>query len=305
MRLEPDDDAQVPGHPDVTTRETLATLEPMVGNIEAHLPTFIIIGAMKSGTTSLHLHLKKHPDISMSQKKETDFFLGTEVHQNDLEWYASQFDPERPVRGESSTNYTKAVLYGGVPERIHAVVPNVQLVFSARDPISRIASDWMHNRAKGRETRPFSAAIRQDPKYVDTSSYARQLAPFVELFGRDKLLIVDAQALRDDTAEVVRTVVDFVGARTEAALDTTRVYHVSEKKTEPSFVHRQMRRRGISEDGRASKLASTLPERFLARRPVTRPVVEGRDLALLRRELADDAAEFRRLSGLPFDRWQV
>ena len=277
----------------------------MVGNVEAHLPTFITLGAMKAGTTSLHLHLKKHPDISMSQKKETDFFLGPAVHQNDLEWYASQFDPEKPVRGESSTNYTKAVLYPGVPERIHALLPEVQLIFSARDPIVRIASDWMHNRAKGRETRTFSTAIRQDPKYIDTSSYARQLAPFIELFGPDKLLIIDAQALRDETADVVRTVVEFVGARPEVPLDTSRVYHVSQKKTEPSFVHRQMRRHGLPEDGRVATMVNRLPERYLSRRPVVRPDIEGRDLAFLKRQLADDAVAFRELSGLPFDHWQV
>ena len=260
---------------------------------------------MKSGTTSLHLHLKKHPDISMSKKKETDFFLGPEVHDNSLEWYASQFDPEKPFRGETSTSYTKDALYPGVPTRIHALLPNVKLVFTARDPIARISADWMHNRAHGRETRSFAKAIRQDPKYVDTSSYAHQLKPFVELFGRDNLLILDAVALRDETAESVRAVVDFVGARPDVPLDTTKVYHVTEKKTEPAPVHRQMRRLGLSEKGRTARLVNRLPERFLARRPVVRPTVEPEDLELLRRELLDDADEFRELSGLPFDHWQV
>lgn len=280
-------------------------MERMTSNLEAHLPTFLIIGAMKSGTTSLHLHLKKHPDISMSTKKETDFFLGPEVHDNSLEWYASQFDPEKPVRGETSTSYTKSVLYGGVPTRIHAMLPDVKLVFTARDPIARITADWMHNRAHGRETRSFSKAIRQDPKYVDTSSYAHQLMPFVELFGRDNLLILDAVALRDETAESVRTVADFVGARPDVPLDTSRIYHVTEKKTEPAPMHRQMRRLGLDEDGRVAKVVNRLPERFRARRPVVRPTVEPGDMALLRRELADDAAEFRKLSGLPLDHWQV
>ena len=277
----------------------------MASDLEAHLPTFLIIGAMKSGTTSLHLHLKKHPDISMSKKKETDFFLGPDVHDNSLEWYASQFDPEKPVRGETSTSYTKDVLYGGVPTRIHDLLPGVKLVFTARDPIARIAADWMHNRAHGRETRSFAKAIRQDPKYVDTSSYAHQLMPYVELFGRDNLLILDAVALRDETAESVRAVVDFVGARPDVPLDTTKVYHVTEKKTEPAPVHRQMRRLGLDEDGRTAKLVNRLPERFLARRPVVRPAVEEADLELLRQALVDDAEEFRKLSGLPFDHWQV
>ena len=274
-------------------------------DVGAHLPTFIIIGAMKSGTTSLHLYLKQHPDISMSKKKETDYFLGPDVHQNDLEWYASQFDPEKRVRGESSTNYTKQVLYPGVPQRMFSLVPKAQLVFSARDPISRIASDWMHNRSHGRETRTFSTAIRQDPKYVDTSRYAHQLDPFVELFGRDNLLIVDAKALKEETAEVVRTVVEFVGARTDVPLDTSRSFHISRRKTEPAPIHRQMRRLGLREDGTVSKLVEALPERFRARRPVSRPELSGRDLEFLRHELSEDVAEFRRLSGMPFEHWQV
>ncbi len=248
----------------------------MVSDVEAHLPTFIIIGAMKCGTTSLHLHLKKHPDISMSAKKETDYFLGPDVHQNSLEWYASQFDPAKSIRGESSTNYTKIYLYPGVPERIHAMVPDVQLVFTARDPISRIASDWMHNRSNGRETRTFAKAIRQDPKYVDTSSYARQLAPYVELFGRDKLLIVDAQTLKDDTDDAVRTVVEFVGAKTDVPLDTSKVHHVTERKTEPSSAHRQLRRLGLHENRAAAKLVDALPGRFRARQPVVPTAGRGR-----------------------------
>jgi len=277
----------------------------MVADVEAHLPTFIIIGAMKSGTTSLHLYLKQHPDISMSRKKETDFFLGPEVHDRDLDWYASQFDPEKPVRGESSTSYTKRFLYPGVPERIHEVVPKAQLVFSVRDPISRIVSDWIHNRSHGRETRPFSKAIRQDPKYVDTSSYARQLAPYLELFGRDRLLVVDANELQEHTDDVVRTVVEFVGARPDATVDTSRAFHVSKRKTEPAPVHRQLRRLGLHESRAANALVDALPERVRARRPVQKPRLDDADLEFLRSRLADDTAAFREVSGLPFEHWQV
>lgn len=89
------------------------------------LPTFLIIGAMKSGTTSLHRYLDQHPQIQMSARKEPSFFSGPEAgipytlsRVSDVKQYEELFDPTVEVRGEASPNYTIYPRRQGVPERI-------------------------------------------------------------------------------------------------------------------------------------------------------------------------------------------
>lgn len=265
------------------------------------LPTFIIIGAMKAGTTSLFRHLATHPDISVSTTKETDFFLGRHEYERGLDWYRSLFDPEKPVRGEASPNYTKLSLARhDVAEAIAAVVPDVRLIFSARDPIDRLVSHWMHNAAHGREQSSFGRAIRRDDKYVDASRYAYQLAPFVHVFGRERILILDSDDLRDATEAAVHRTLEFIGARTDVTLRTGQVHHRSDSKTMPSVLDQRVRAGRLHD-----VLARRLPERWTGRRAVPRPEPSQRDLAHLTSVLADDAAAFRELSGMPFDQWRV
>ena len=79
------------------------------------LPTFLIIGAMKCGTTSLHYYLRQHPQIQMPTMKETNFFAppegipyytGTKVIKT-VDEYKRLFDSAFDVRGEASPSYTE------------------------------------------------------------------------------------------------------------------------------------------------------------------------------------------------------
>ena len=114
------------------------------------LPTFLIIGAMKGGTTSLHRYLRQHPEVFMPARKELNFFLdeytGPPIDPPEernwsrgIAWYKHQFADvarERAV-GEASANYSRYPTYPGVAESIAAVVPNVRLVYLVRNPIDR------------------------------------------------------------------------------------------------------------------------------------------------------------------------
>jgi hypothetical protein len=95
-------------------------------------PTFLVIGAMKAGTTSLHRCLSNHPDVFMSAPKELDFF--EKNWSRGWEWYRSQFQAGdvAMLRGESSTNYAKYPRFGGVAGRIHRSLPDVKLIYLLR-----------------------------------------------------------------------------------------------------------------------------------------------------------------------------
>ena len=91
-------------------------------------PDFIVIGSMKSGTTSLYRWLSAHPDIGMSRDKETDYFVAEKSFGRGPEWYAAQFAPGSKIYGEASPNYSKVDDFRGVPARIRAALPDVRLI---------------------------------------------------------------------------------------------------------------------------------------------------------------------------------
>ena len=116
------------------------------------LPSFLVIGAMKAGTTSLYHYLHAHPQVFMPSIKELDFFVAGGNWGRGLHWYQKQFagaGPGAVAVGEASTMYTKYPSVDGVPERIAAHLPEVRLVYVVRDPIDRIRSHYRHRVAVG------------------------------------------------------------------------------------------------------------------------------------------------------------
>ena len=102
------------------------------------LPTFLVIGSMKCGTTSLHDYLARHPDVFMSAVKEVNFFVLERTWDKGIDWYRAQFYGRYQVRGEASQNYTKRHEFEpGVAERIRSLLPNVKLIYIVRDPVAR------------------------------------------------------------------------------------------------------------------------------------------------------------------------
>src|ERR671915_544163 len=97
------------------------------------LPNLIVIGAMKSGTTSLHNYLSLHPEIFMTEVKEPSFFTLEGNWWRGREWYEAQFPVAAKIRGESSPDYTKHPRHAGAPERMHAMIPDAKLVYLLRD----------------------------------------------------------------------------------------------------------------------------------------------------------------------------
>lgn len=166
------------------------------------LPTFFIIGAAKSGTTSLHRYLDQHPQIQMSLRKEPNFFSGADNgipytfgRIGDLEEYEKLFDPSAAVRGESSPSYADYPRRQGVPERIKELVPEAKLIYLVRDPIERTVSHYHHRVANGGERRPLREALSDlsDPysPCICPSRYASQLDLYLRYFSQDRILVID------------------------------------------------------------------------------------------------------------------
>lgn len=108
------------------------------------LPDFLIIGAAKSGTTTLYRYLCRHPQIFMSTPKEPNFFAKEINYQKGIEWYASLFQeaPADRLCGEASTPYTHQLHISEFPKRIVRVLPDVKLIYIMRHPVDRAYSQY-------------------------------------------------------------------------------------------------------------------------------------------------------------------
>jgi Sulfotransferase domain len=176
------------------------------------LPNLVVIGGLKCGTTSLHHYLSLHPQISMSRPKELNFFVEELNWALGPEWYASHFDRDAQVRGESSPHYTNLPRFEGVAERMHSLISDARIVYMVRDPIDRILSHYLHNAGAGYEQRPLEQAVEAPgATYVPRSRYAMQLEPYLRRFARDRILIVAAEDLAHRREQTVQEVFEFCG----------------------------------------------------------------------------------------------
>lgn len=209
------------------------------------LPTFIVIGAKKSGTTSLHRYLRAHPSVWLPPDKRLEFFTDVNWHRGSA-WYAAQFDGAgaAEARGEITTSYTRAPLVQGVAARMQSVVPDVRLLYVVRDPVARTVSHYRYALTEGWETRSIDDALAADPaEYVAPSRYAFQLEPFLDRFDRSQLLVVPSEDLRDDRVATLARIYGFLGVAADfVPSDVDRTHHRgSDLRRAPDVVQRLRR----------------------------------------------------------------
>jgi len=155
-------------------------------------PSFLIIGAMKCATSTLHAQLGAQPGIFTTETKEPNYFGDDAVYARGPQWYASLFDaaPAGSLAGESSTQYSKRDQYPLACERIQKFAPDVKLVYVMRNPMARLISHYLHEWTEGSISASLDRAILDHPRLMLQSCYAWQLAPYLERFGPDQILPV-------------------------------------------------------------------------------------------------------------------
>jgi hypothetical protein len=172
----------------------------------------IVIGAGKCGTTSLHRYLDLHPEISMTDPKELNFFVTDLNWSRGIRWYEQHFSEATTVRGESSVAYTEYPERPEVPERIANLVPDVKLVYLVRDPIERMVSCYAYNTWMGFRLGPFAEAARKERSGLVTyGRYWLQLQRYLDHFPPERIHILDHDVLRNDREAALRRVYRFLG----------------------------------------------------------------------------------------------
>jgi len=191
--------------------------------MSGRLPDFVIIGAMKCATSTLHYQLAAQPGVFMCEPKEPNFFSDSARCPSDLAWYRSLFAdaPADAVCGESSTRYTKLPDHPGVAPRLAEHLPDARLIYVMRHPIDRLVSHYIHAWTERLVDTPIDDAVDRHPELVDYGRYAMQLRPYVEAFGRHRILPVFHERLRDFPEEELRRVAAFIGCRGDVAWDAS------------------------------------------------------------------------------------
>ncbi len=178
------------------------------------LPDFVIIGAMKCGTSTLHAQLAAQPQFFMSEPKEPNFFSNDEIYAKGEDWYRNLFAnaPAGAIKGESSTHYTKLPAYPKTIDRLAARIPNAKFVYVMRDPVERLISHYIHEWTEGRISVPIEDAIEKHPELIDYSRFGYQLAPWIERFGRERILTVDFERMTAAPDAELKRIAGFLGA---------------------------------------------------------------------------------------------
>ena len=282
------------------------------------LPDFLMIGASKAGTSSLHHYLGQHPEISMSWPKETNFFTRADYDDKDaLDWYESCFSDAPGLRGESSPKYTNFPTFKHVPERISSLIPQVKLIYLVRDPIDRCESHYYHryfNRSESRGIEQvFSELDDPDEPLIAVSKYGMQLEQYLGAFDMAQIMVVDNHDLRVARDETMSAVFAFLGVDPEfrsAAFE--RKIKDRSKTVRLSRVADRLHDSPPARLGRRALPVHVREPLFKGVRRVLSPTgtVETVRLSAQTRErvagfFRDDAARLRELTGMPFSHWSV
>jgi hypothetical protein len=273
------------------------------------LPTFLVIGAMKSGTSSLRDYLGAHPDVYVPPEEELHFFTGSHNWSKGVGWYRAHFEAAGDVTavGEKSPTYSMHPEFPGVPKRIAGIVPDVRLLYIVRHPLQRITSHFVHQFGRGHEHQPINRAVRGDCRYVDTTRYAMQLDRYLDWFPAEQIMVVTADQLDHDRVATFRRIASFCGVDPDVELDAlgTRQHESSEKQV-PVGITAKLRSVPA-----VRRVAESLPAPLRARLgAATRRSLKPEELRLdasteawIVDQLQPDLAGLRRWLGDDFDGW--
>ena len=178
-------------------------------------PDFIIIGAMKCATSTLHNQLNMHDSFFMTDPKEPNFFSDDDIYAKGNGWYESLFKnaTSRQIKGESSTHYTKLPQYPDTVKRLSDYCPDIKCIYLMRHPVDRLVSHYIHEWTQGVISCDIDKAVYRYPEIIDYGRYNMQIEPYLKVFGSSAVLPVFTGRLQDNLLRELQAVFDFLDIR--------------------------------------------------------------------------------------------
>ncbi len=280
-------------------------------------PYFVVVGAMKSGTTSLHTYLSSHPELSVPfTRQELNFF---NAHwEAGKDWYESNFDNNTHLkRGEINPNYSmsRRLKKSLVPERMYAFCPDVKIIYIVRDPIERFISHVHHNLIGGRENRSIEEIVLDEKYkfgYISYGEYYFQIEKYLEFFKKDQILIISNDDLRSSVKITMSKIFKF--------LDVDANFYSSKFKIQENRTTERVKPNRMFKYIKQSKLISLyrknikelLPRqlhvsliRNFGGESIPKPILNEFQQAYLRSKFSDGMKNFNDVYDLSKNQWKI
>lgn len=178
------------------------------------LPGFLIIGAMKAGTTTLYRDLSSSKQIFLPANKEPEDLIRDHVlTSKGLNRYCGLFpEDDSLLCGEASTAYSKVETHSGVPSRAKTVLGSeLKLIYIMRDPVERLISQYKHMFTLGFWKVDINEAIDVYPHIVGYSCYGKQLEPWFEEFSKENFYLLQFEDYVSERVDSINSLLSFLG----------------------------------------------------------------------------------------------
>ncbi len=214
---------------------------------KALLPDFLIIGAGKSGTTSLDNYLKQHPEVFMSEVKEPNFFAYDEFDLTDaypellqhyqesvtnIDEYLELFKAAQPTQKKGETSNTYMSIHS-TAKTIYKYSPDIKLIAILRQPTERLYSRHLHlARVNKMVSDSFEDVLDKSSNWwvrndlVKEGFYYKNLKPYFDTFPKENIKVFLSEDLRKDPQSLVDEIFEFIGV-TPKSLDFSVTFNKS------------------------------------------------------------------------------
>ena len=274
---------------------------------------FVVIGAMKAGTTSLYNYLAQHPQLSVPcTEKEVNFFNNNSHWNAGISWYEKNFENNNLKRGEVNPNYAMFPRCQVVPERLYQFSPDVKIIYILRDPIERLRSHIHHNYIKGFESRSITEILEDQEDslwYIAYSKYYYQLEKFLTYFERSQILVTTLENLSKEPISVMSYIFDFLEVDKNFFLNSYREkVHASNEKVKSGKLLNFLRKSPLMEGYQRLKPLIPLNTHIRAKRllgkHIEKPNLNENQISYLQSLFCEDISNLEAFLECSFSNWK-
>lgn len=220
------------------------------------LPNFYIVGAPKSGTTSLFHYLDEHPEVFMCPEKEPNYFSYQDIilqnlyyaekgidNKQDYENFFQNVTSEKAI-GEASVSY---LFYKKVPTRIKIAAPDARIIIILRNPVDRGFSHYLMDSRLGYVNLSFEDIVFKQvdhpllalyyQQFVELGFYYEQVKRYLDVFGEEQVKIFINEDLKADISKVLLSVYDFLKINNNLMPNLKKQYNVYQKPRNTFISH--------------------------------------------------------------------
>ena len=264
------------------------------------LPNVLVIGSMKSGSSSVCRFLELHPSVFMVERLDPEFFSDDAVWARGLGWYESLFAGSEQFRwrAEGSNSYTMIDRHPHTLDRIKATLGDVKLIYLVRDPVQRIMSAWIQRRVDSPDITDHdpNKAIWNDPDFfVDASLFWKHITLYQSRFGAENLWVGCMEDMQREPEKFFASLCTFLDIEAPQSEDALNLHlNKSESKKIPSATYSLIRSlpgftwlRHLVPSG----IRSNLRRNYFVRSKAERPQFSEATLARLHEIIRPDAEQ--------------